>query len=167
MPARAKSPRNDVRRVGLIAAGIGVADQLTKILIVRWLGLGESWPVIPGFFHLVNWRNTGAAWGMFQDSNLVLAIISVITLLVLWFFRRSLQLDHAGNAIATGLIAGGIVGNLADRLRVGHVIDFLDFQMAGYHWPAFNVADSAICIGVSLYVLVSWRAEHGTATTRT
>lgn len=148
-----------MRRVALIGGLIAVADQLTKLLIFGWLEAGESYPVLPGFFHLVHWHNTGAAWGLFQGGNFILAVISLLTLVALVVFRRSLALDQPGHAVLVGLIAGGIVGNLIDRLRVGHVIDFLDFQIAGYHWPAFNVADSAICIGVALYVFVSWRAE--------
>jgi len=151
-----------VNRVALMAALVAVADQVTKLLLTGWLALGESYRVIPGFFHLVNWRNTGAAWGMFQDSNWILAGVSVLTLVALVVFRRSLQLEQSGHAIAVGLIAGGIVGNLVDRVRVGHVIDFLDFQIAGRHWPAFNIADSAICLGVALYILLGWRSESTT-----
>lgn len=146
-------------RVALIAALVAVADQVTKILLTGWLLPGDQYWVIAGYFQLVNWRNTGAAWGMFQDSNRVLAIISAATLVALCVFRRSLQLDRPSHGITVGLIAGGIVGNLVDRLRVGHVIDFLDFQVAGYHWPAFNIADSAICVGVGLYILISWRSD--------
>ncbi len=160
------SPKNELGRLVGLAAVVTGADQLTKFLITGWLATGEVYPVIPGFFHLVNWYNTGAAWGMFQNSNLVLAIISALALMAIVVFRRSLQLERPGHAPTVGLIAGGILGNLLDRLRVGHVIDFLDFQIAGHHWPAFNVADSAICVGVGLYVVLSWRADSAAPTAR-
>jgi len=149
-----------VRRVVLIAAAVVLLDQMTKLLVVRFIGTEESRAIIGGFFNLVDWRNTGAAWGILQNRNEVLAIVSVLTILALYLFRHSFQLQRAGNAVALGLIAGGIVGNLIDRVRVHHVIDFLDFCVGARHWPAFNVADSAICIGVVLYIIVSWRADH-------
>ena len=141
-----------MRRVVLIAAIIVILDQLTKLLVVRFIGVAESHVIINGFFNLVNWGNTGAAWGILQDRNVVLAAVSVLTVMALYFFRHSFQLHRTGCAIALGLIAGGIVGNLIDRVRVGHVIDFLDFYIGPHHWPAFNVADSAIVIGAILLV---------------
>jgi signal peptidase II len=151
-----------VRRVALIAAAIVILDQLTKLLVVRFIGGDESRVIIDSFFNLVNSGNTGAAWGIFRDYNLVLAAVSVLTILALYLFRHSFQLHRTGCAIALGLIAGGIVGNLIDRVRVRHVIDFLDFYIGTHHWPAFNVADSSICIGVALYVIVSWRSDNKT-----
>lgn len=149
-----------MRRVALIAVAIVLLDQLTKLLVVRFIGTEESRAIINGFFNLVNWRNTGAAWGILQNRNEVLAIVSVLTILALYLFRHSFQLHRVGNAVALGLIAGGIVGNLIDRVRVHHVIDFLDFCVGPHHWPAFNVADSAICVGVAFYIILSWRADH-------
>lgn len=145
--------------IALIAAAIAALDQFTKALVVRSLGPIESRVVIDGFFNIVNWRNTGAAWGIFQDRNFLLALVSLATVLVLYLLRHSFQLDRKACRIALGLIGGGIIGNLFDRLRVGSVIDFLDFHINGYHWPAFNVADSAICVGVALYIIVSWQRE--------
>jgi len=163
-----------LRRVVLIAAAVALLDQLTKYLVAGFIDGQGVVPVIPGFFNLVNWSNTGAAWGMFQNYNLVLAVVSVLTVLALYFFRDSLQYRRAGSGIALGLITGGIVGNFVDRARLGHVVDFLDFYtnaepvaawlqrtIGSSHWPAFNVADSAICVGVTLYILVSWRAGAG------
>ena len=143
----------------LIAVTVAVLDQLTKWLVVRFVSPEESRVVIGGFFSLVNWTNTGAAWGIFQNNNLVLATISLLTILALYLFRRSFQLSRWGSRIALGLITGGIIGNLIDRVRVGYVIDFLFFYVGQYHWPAFNVADSAICIGVGLYIILSWRND--------
>jgi len=149
-----------VRRAVLIAAAVAIIDQLTKLLVLRFLGENESRAVIDGFFNLVNVRNTGAAFSMFPNSNVALAVICVLTVLALYAFRRSLGIHVAGCQIAFGLIAGGIIGNLIDRLWHQHVVDFLDFYLGTHHWPAFNVADSAICAGVGLYIIVSWRHDR-------
>jgi signal peptidase II len=148
-----------VQWVALIAVTVAALDQLTKWLVVRSIGPEESQVVITGFFSLVNWTNTGAAWGIFQHYNFVLTAISLLTVLALYLFRHSFQLSRPGPRIALGLIAGGIIGNLIDRIRIGSVIDFLFFYAGRYHWPAFNVADSAICVGVGLYILLSWRSD--------
>jgi signal peptidase II len=124
---------------------------------VRFIGIEETRVVIAGFFSLVHWHNTGAAWGIFQHNNLLLTVVSLVTVLVLWWFRHSFPVERPGSRLALGLIAGGIIGNLIDRIRLGSVIDFLDFSIGPHHWPAFNVADSAICIGVGLYIILSWR----------
>lgn len=149
-----------MRRIVPIAILIALLDQITKLLVLRWVDPDLPVPVVDGYFRLVNWGNTGAAWGLFQNSNLILATISVITLIVIGLFRRSFQIHLSGNKTAIGLIAGGIAGNVVDRFRWGHVVDFLDFAVRGCHWPAFNVADSAICIGVGVYLIVTWRDEH-------
>jgi len=149
-----------VKRVAVIAAAVAIIDQLTKFLVLRFIGENESRAVIEGFFRLVNVRNTGAAFSMFPDSNLLLTVIGVLTIVALYTFRHSFGLNLVGCQIAFGLILGGITGNLIDRLWHQHVVDFLDFHIGTHHWPAFNVADSAICIGVGLYILVSWRNER-------
>ncbi|HUI05911.1 MAG TPA: signal peptidase II [Verrucomicrobiae bacterium] len=146
--------------VVLIAATIAALDQFAKWWVVHSIRPEESRTIIAGFFSLVDWRNTGAAWGILRDYNLVLTVISVLTVLALYVFRHSFQLHRWGSRIVLGLIAGGIIGNLIDRIRIGHVIDFLYFYIGRYHWPAFNVADSAICVGVGLYIILSWRGSH-------
>jgi signal peptidase II len=146
-----------VKRVAWIAAVTLALDQATKLAIEFWLPLGDTRYVIRGLFNLVHVGNTGAAWSILQGNNWLLAIISIATLGILFWFRRSFPLDRPMARCSLGLITGGIIGNLIDRLRVGHVIDFLDFYWGGWHWPAFNVADSAICIGVFLYIIATWR----------
>ena len=145
--------------VALIAVAIVALDQLTKWLVVHAISPEETRVVIGGFFSLVQVHNTGAAWGIFKDYNLVLTVISVLAVLGIFLFRRAFQLHRPGLRVAFGLVCGGIVGNLVDRVRVHHVIDFLSFSIGPYRWPAFNVADSAICVGVALYVMLSWRSD--------
>jgi len=135
---------------------ITLADQATKLLVRRFLGLDESIEVIPGFFDLIHVRNTGAAFGSFRGLSNVLAVFSLIVLAVLVVYRKSFYGRSPAYRLAFALIAGGILGNLLDRLRWGYVIDFLDFYWKNNHFPAFNVADCCICIGVGLYLLLTW-----------
>ena len=137
----------------LVALAVVLLDQATKEWVRGAFSLHESIPVIPGFFHLTYIRNTGAAWGMFSGQNLTLSLLAFAMLLVLVFFRRKIMPPGRLHRIALGLLCGGIVGNLFDRLRLDYVVDFLDFFVRDWHWPAFNIADSAICIGVAIYML--------------
>lgn len=152
------------RRIGLIALLVVGLDQLTKLVVLRLLGYAQEKVVIPGFFKFVHWGNTGAAWSLFRGNNNVLALVAVAALVVLYFSRHHFDARTLLGQIAFGLICGGIAGNLIDRLTRGHVIDFLYFyiQRGGSElgFPAFNVADSAICTGVALVFLLTWRNER-------
>ena len=139
--------------VVLIIVAVVLLDQITKLAVITRFGLGDHVPVINGFFSLRYIRNTGAAWGMFAGHNAPLIILSIVMLLVIFFSRRQFLYDTRMHKVAGGLMTAGIIGNLIDRVKMGYVIDFLDFYIGQSHFPAFNVADSAICIGVSLYIL--------------
>ena len=152
------------RRIGSLALSVVVLDQFTKLIVLRYLGFAEEKVILGGFFKFVHWGNTGAAWSMFRGNNGVLAFVAAVALVVLFLTRHHFELHAAGGQWALGLIFGGIIGNLIDRIRIGHVVDFIYFYVnrrdgdeAGF--PAFNVADSAICIGVGLLVLLSWQSE--------
>jgi signal peptidase II len=152
----------------LLAALVLVADRLTKAWITARLPFGTygenagAIRVIPRFFYLVNVGNTGAAWSMFSGHGLILAALAAATLAAIVVWRRALELRRPGVQIGFGLLCGGIIGNLIDRLSYGHVIDFIDLHFGSYIYPTFNVADSGICVGVALYVLRSfiprWRS---------
>jgi signal peptidase II len=153
------------RRVALIAALVVSLDQFTKQLVLRLLGYAQEKIVINGFFKFVHWGNTGAAWSLFRGNNGLLAGVALLALLVLFLSRHQFDSRTLISQIAFGLIFGGIVGNLIDRLWVGHVIDFIYFylqQPGGTEigFPAFNVADSAICTGVGLVFVITWRSER-------
>lgn len=156
------------RRIALVAAGIIGLDQLTKFMVLRLLGYAEEKVVVEGFFKFVHWGNTGAAWSMFRGNNEILAVVALIALGILFFTRHHFETRTFGGQAALGLIFGGIIGNLIDRLHAGHVIDFLYFYInrgpREIGFPAFNVADSAICVGVGLIFIVTWRAEHAPKT---
>ncbi len=147
-----------------LALFIFLFDQLTKLLVLRYLDYAQDKDIIPGFFKLVHWGNTGAAWSLFRGNNAVLAGVAVAALVILFFARHHFDIHTMGGQISLGLIFGGILGNLTDRLRLNHVVDFLYFYVnrrdgSSLGFPAFNVADSAICIGVGLLFIMSWRSE--------
>jgi signal peptidase II len=153
-------------RIGLLAFLIIALDQLTKAILVSSLSPDRVREVIPGFFRLVHWGNTGAAWSLFSGNNFLLASIAAVAVVVLLLSRRHFDSHTLLGQVAFGLIFGGIVGNLIDRIRVHHVIDFLYFYIrqrdgSEMGFPAFNVADSAICTGVGLIFLLTWRSERG------
>ena len=139
----------------LVALCVVLLDQASKEWVRGAFSLHESVPVLSGFFNLTYIRNTGAAWGMFSGQNLTLSLLAIVMLVALVLFRRRILPPGRLHRVALGLLCGGIVGNLFDRLRLDYVTDFLDFHVRGWHWPAFNVADSAICIGVGIYLLGS------------
>jgi len=157
------------RRIGGIALLVVALDQLTKLLVRHCLGTMDEKIVVDGFFKFVHWHNTGAAWSLFRGNNALLALIAVAALIVLYFSRNHFDARTVLGQVAFGLICGGIVGNLIDRVVEGHVIDFLYFyvQRGGREvsFPAFNVADSAICTGVGLVFLITWKNEAKPAET--
>lgn len=148
--------------VGLVVLAL---DQLTKLWIADRLpyntfGEPGAIPVIPGFFNLAHVGNTGAAWSMLSGASNLLAVLALLTLVAIFFWRRALGLRVPLVQCSFGLLCGGILGNLLDRVVHGYVVDFLDFRFGSYIYPTFNVADSGICVGVILYVVWSLRQPH-------
>jgi len=159
--------QTNTKRIAAIALSIFAFDQLTKWTVIRFLPVPRESEihVLPGFFKLVHWHNPGAAWSLFQDHNWALALISFLAVIGLAILRHKFGAGTTLGSIALGLMFGGILGNLLDRLVHNHVIDFLYFHLytrSGrlYDFPAFNVADSAICVGVGLLFMLSWRADR-------
>ena len=152
------------QRIALVALAIFALDQLTKLAVLKYLGYADERIVIDGFFRFVHWGNTGAAWSMFRDRNDLLALVSLVAVVVLFFTRHHFDIHTPMGQVALGLIFGGILGNLTDRMVHGHVIDFIYFYVnrrggGEIGFPAFNVADSSICTGVGLMFLLSFRSE--------
>ena len=148
----------------LLGLAVLLLDQFTKQWIRSSLVHGETRPVIEGFFNLSYVRNDGAAWNILSGQGAVLILISLAVLVLLFIYRRSFLKEQLSHRILLGLMVGSIVGNLIDRIRFGWVTDFLDFQFGSYHYPSFNVADSAICIAVGLYILTNLfqkKEQHG------
>lgn len=146
-----------------LAAAIVILDQITKSMVIAHFALNESRPVIPQWFHFTYVRNTGAAWGIFGGFNTWLAVFSALVLVVLILGRRALLGDRLTGRVAFAFLAGGILGNCLDRVRWFYVVDFLDFFWRSHHFPAFNIADSAIFCGVSLLFISSWWTSRGGA----
>lgn len=146
------------RRLALITAGLVVLDQFSKLLVVRYLAPVGSMDVIPGLFSLTFVLNTGVAFGLMAGAksalqSLLLISLSLAALAVVLALYHQAGEDERLLAAGLGLIAAGAVANMADRLRLGGVIDFLHFYLGPYHWPVFNLADSFITLGTALVVL--------------
>jgi signal peptidase II len=158
-----RSPNRRIAAVGLVLCAL---DQFTKWLVLSSLPRGEERVIIEGFFKFVHWGNTGAAWSMFRGNNATLAIVALVALLVLFLTRHHFESGTRLGQIAFGLIFGGILGNLTDRLLPSRheVIDFIYFFVqrsdgSELGFPAFNVADSGICIGVAMVFWITWRSD--------
>lgn len=141
----------------VIAIIVLLLDRITKWAIASNIALHDSLVVIPGCFRLTHVQNTGAAFGLFAESSAQWKVGALVSFSILALIVVSALLWKNGHALTTtsiglSLILGGAMGNLWDRLVSGHVVDFLDFYVGNYHWPAFNVADSAIVIGAILLV---------------
>lgn len=158
----------DARWVTLvIAAAVIALDRWTKLWIVHNIRPGHARVIIPHVFRLTHVLNTGAAFSLFEGSasqtlvrNLLIAfsVVAVIVVVALiWKFAREFTLV----SFSLALILGGALGNLYDRVRFSHVVDFLEVHIVHYHWPDFNVADSAICVGAVLLLIEMLRPQHG------
>lgn len=147
------------------AISIAVIDQMTKFWVMAEFALYEIKTVIPGFFNLVHIRNRGMAFGLFSKSENTIPLyiitgISIILIIILTYWFLSEKPDSHAMEAGGGFILGGAAGNLIDRIRLGEVVDFLDFHMNTWHWPAFNVADTAINIGAAIIILSMIRGKR-------
>lgn len=146
-----------------VTAASLVIDQATKILVDRTMELYQSIPVIDGLFSITYVRNKGAAFSFLSNFDyrrpffVAITLVAMVAIIVTF---RKLRDDQRLAAVSLSLIFSGAVGNLIDRVRLGEVIDFLDVYWKTHHWPAFNVADSAICVGVALLALDMVREER-------
>jgi len=151
--------RNLSRLLSVVIALLVISvDQVTKAMVERSMPEGRLVPVLPGFFNLTHTTNTGVAFGVFSGSpapwkTALLIVVSVLLIVAMVsFVWRSREL-HWEASVGLALVLGGAISNVADRIRAGQVVDFLDFYWRGYHWPAFNLADSAIVVGAGFLVI--------------
>jgi signal peptidase II len=146
-----------------VAAAVVALDQLTKAIVVRSMELHQSIPVIDGLFSLTYVRNTGAAFGLMagrlgpEARAAFFLTVSAVAMAVLGWFLRGVPAERRLVVAACGAVLGGAVGNMIDRATLGEVVDFLDLHVRGWHWPAFNVADMAITVGVAVLCLDALR----------
>jgi signal peptidase II len=148
---------NRNRAFYLVAAAVILLDQATKMLVSGRMSLGESIPLIDSYLSLTYIRNKGIAFGLFSGGgsvkSVVLGIFSMVAVFILIWLLTGFDRDDVSAGAAIGLVTGGALGNLIDRFRLGEVIDFIDAYWGQHHWPAFNVADSCITVGVVLLIV--------------
>jgi signal peptidase II len=161
------------KRLWSVLLATFVLDQLTKAAVLLWvppLNFDKPVVVVPGFFNLVHVYNRGAAFSILKGYGWLLVLFALVALVAIFHYRRYLRLERRSSQWIFGLITGGILGNVADRLFHGHVVDFLDVNPPGFgwfvatfldwpegsHWPAFNIADCGICVGVLFYLVASF-----------
>ncbi|MDP2838911.1 MAG: signal peptidase II, partial [Syntrophales bacterium] len=161
-----KSMRRTMQKRNILFLAITVLvvllDQATKVWIISTLGLHEGFPLIDGFFSIVHVRNPGAAFGFLAGAPplfryLFFIAVTVAAIALILHYLRVSRIEVPSLVSALALILAGAVGNLIDRIRFGEVVDFLDVYIGGYHWPAFNVADSAITVGAGVLMAVLLR----------
>jgi signal peptidase II len=155
-------------RILVVSALVLIADQLTKALIRNNMDLHESIPVIPNFFHLTYVTNSGMAFGIdFPGGIYFFAIASLLmTGVLIWYLWRERH-NSLLVRFSLALILGGAVGNLIDRIVFGEVVDFMDFMIGSFHWYVFNIADSAVTVGMVLFVIHALFFQPKTKTTQT
>ena len=162
--------RNPTRAGFLVVSALIVAlDQWTKLWIEGALAVHERVEVVPGFFNLVHVRNTGIAFGLFPaggelGGTLLLAVLGLVALVIVSVYFRSTSDREPLLLLALSLVLGGAVGNLVDRILFRAVTDFLDVYVGAYHWPAFNVADSGVTVGIVLMLAHSFVPSLGNRT---
>ena len=157
MYSNSDSKGGSLKRLLIIAGLVLMIDQATKLIIYHGLPLYGEIDVVPGFFSIVHYHNPGGAFGILAKGengirHIFFLVISILALGLVFYFYRSTPKTHQFLSTAFALIFGGAVGNMVDRLRLGQVIDFLDVYVNGWHWPAFNVADSAISVGIGIFI---------------
>jgi len=148
---------NKYLKLAVIAGLVIIFDQITKAVIQNTVPLYHSIEVIPGFFSITHINNPGGAFGFMANKssglrNLIFLFLSSLAICLIFYFYKTTPQKYSLLSACFALILGGALGNLIDRIRFGEVVDFLDFYIGNYHWPAFNVADSAITVGIAIYL---------------
>jgi signal peptidase II len=139
----------------LISILIITIDQLSKWWIVNHMELYQSISVISEFFYITSHRNRGAAFGILQNQTWLFILVTSCVVIAIIIFMVKMKKETILTKTALSFVLGGAIGNFVDRVRTGEVVDFFHFQFGSYHFPIFNVADSAICVGVALFLLAN------------
>ncbi len=144
-------------KLSTITGMVVILDQISKAVILHTMPLYHSIKVIPGFFSLTHIQNAGGAFGFLANQSsdvryIFFIIVSSLAICVIFLLYKNTPKTHSLLAAGFALIFGGAIGNLIDRFRFGKVVDFLDFYIGNLHWPAFNIADSAITIGIAIFI---------------
>ena len=147
------------KKILLISIIVIALDQISKAIIDITMKVGQSIQVIKDFFYITYYQNKGAAWGILNGNRYLLIGLSIIILLIIYRYMYSFKLNKR-NIIAFGLLIGGIIGNLLDRILFEYVKDFFDFYIFGYNYPIFNISDCAIVIGIFLLIIAIFKKEE-------
>jgi len=134
----------------LMASLVFILDRITKIIAVRTMSYGQSINVLPNIFHITLVSNNGTAFGLMKGQNVILAVVAAVAVVLIVIYAVTHKGLGFAVSLALGLILGGALGNLLDRIKFGYVIDFFDFRI----WPVFNIADSAITVGMIILVII-------------
>ena len=154
-------PLRRVLLIGAVALVVYALDRVTKSWVVAEIPLNTSREIVDGWVHVANVRNTGAAFGLLPERTSLLSILSVVAVLVILYYYRSLAARSAPIAATLGMQLGGAAGNLVDRVGQGYVVDFVDVGIpGGWRFWAFNVADSSIVVGIGLVTFLLWIEER-------
>ena len=150
--------RGKYLKLVFIAGLVILIDQATKFAVEQYLPLYHTVEIVPGFFNLTHLLNPGGAFGLMANQgpvirSLLFIVVSLLAVCMVLYFYLKTPETHQMLSTGLAMILGGAAGNLIDRLRMGKVVDFLDFYIKGFHWPAFNVADSAISVGMTIFAL--------------
>jgi signal peptidase II len=145
------------KRLATVASGVVAADQITKIIVLKTLPLFHSVTIIPGFFSLTHIHNPGGAFGFLSNNSsnfqrLMFLLFSSAAIGLIFYFYKKTPVTNRVLSTGLALVFGGAIGNMIDRIRMGKVVDFLDVYMGNFHWPAFNIADSAVSIGMIIFL---------------
>lgn len=143
----------------IISVVVFIIDLISKVIVSNNLELYESISVIDNFFNITYTHNYGGAWSIFENSTLLITIISIIIIILLIFYVIKNKITRKTDVIGYSLIIGGALGNLFDRIVHGYVIDFLDFNIFGYDYPIFNIADTMIVIGIFILLIFTERSN--------
>ena len=138
-----------------------IIDIISKIIVSKLMDVYDSIVIVKDFFNITYVRNTGAAWSIFEGQVLGLIVVSLIIISFIIYYISKQKVKTKLEKIGYSLILGGSFGNLLDRIIYGYVVDFLDFNIFGYDYPVFNLADSFIFIGVILFIIHTWRCNDG------
>ena len=147
------------KKIIIVAVICILIDFISKIIVINNLELDTGITIIPNFFSISYIRNTGAAWGIFSNGTLLLAVLSIVFLIFAFKYIYDLKSVSKLSMISYGMLIGGIIGNLIDRVFRNYVIDFLSFNIFGYHFPVFNIADCFIVVSIILIVIESLLKE--------
>lgn len=145
-------------RFSFVAMVVVLLDQVSKVVILAKIPLYKSIAIIPGLFNITHVHNPGGAFGFLAQNgspwrHWIFLCASLLALAMIIYFHHQTPPTYPYLAMGMSLIFGGAIGNLIDRLRLGEVVDFLDFYVAAYHWPTFNIADSAVTVGVGIFII--------------